>query len=210
MLPVEIAKTYDRPYALVDVETTGLTTSRDRIVQVAIAQMEPNGVVTDQWSTLIDPERDPGPVAIHGITRARLRGAPRYADVAPRGAGAHPLRARDLATRQLPDRPALDQRRRQLHTPRLTVVPTDALQQKLRPLPPHVVHRLIDHGDSWPGDRRPVGVVERAQRDVLTDPQATLGEHVVCVQRDLGVGGDEHGWRVGAGELFLDYSSNRH
>ena len=61
MLPVEIAKTYDRPYALVDVETTGLTTSRDRIVQVAIAQMEPNGVVTDQWSTLIDPEREGKP-----------------------------------------------------------------------------------------------------------------------------------------------------
>ncbi|REF29703.1 DNA polymerase-3 subunit epsilon [Calidifontibacter indicus] len=84
MLPNGVANTYDRPYALVDVETTGLTASRDRVVQIAIAQMEPNGVVTDQWSTLIDPERDPGPVEIHGITRARLRGAPRYADVAPR------------------------------------------------------------------------------------------------------------------------------
>lgn len=32
MLPLVVAANFDRPYALVDVETTGLTPSRDRIV----------------------------------------------------------------------------------------------------------------------------------------------------------------------------------
>ncbi len=35
------------------------------------------------WSTLVDPQRDPGPVDVHGITRERLVGAPRFAEVAP-------------------------------------------------------------------------------------------------------------------------------
>ncbi|MBD2760543.1 DEDDh family exonuclease [Yimella sp. cx-573] len=84
VLPRAVADTFEHRYAVVDVETTGLRPERDRVLQVAIAQMEPDGQVTERWSTLVDPGCDPGPVNIHGITRERLRGAPAYADVAPK------------------------------------------------------------------------------------------------------------------------------
>ncbi|MET7419454.1 TerD family protein [Dactylosporangium sp. NPDC005555] len=77
-LPASAATRYPLRYAVVDVETTGLHAPRDRVVQVAVAQMEPDGTLGTVWSTLVDPGCDPGPVHIHGITRERLAGAPRF------------------------------------------------------------------------------------------------------------------------------------
>lgn len=84
VLPRAVATTYEHRYAILDVETTGLKPERDRVLQVAIALMEPDGQVTDRWSTLVDPGCDPGPVHVHGITRDRLRGAPHYEAIAPK------------------------------------------------------------------------------------------------------------------------------
>lgn len=84
VLPTEVAEAFPFSYAVVDVETTGLNADKDRVLQVAVTQLTPAGAVEDYWSTLIDPGCDPGPVHIHGITSARLRGAPRYSDVADR------------------------------------------------------------------------------------------------------------------------------
>lgn len=70
-------------FAIVDVETTGLRSQEDRIVQVAISQVDRHGRLERHWHTLVDPGRHPGPVHIHGITPERLRGAPSFHQVAP-------------------------------------------------------------------------------------------------------------------------------
>ncbi|GAB3854347.1 TerD family protein [Dactylosporangium cerinum] len=77
-LPLRVSTRYPLRYAVVDVETTGLHAPSDRVLQIAVAQMEADGSVGRTWSTLVDPGCDPGPVHIHGITRERLAGAPRF------------------------------------------------------------------------------------------------------------------------------------
>ena len=77
-LPLRVSTRYPLRYAVVDVETTGLHAPSDRVLQIAVAQMEADGSVGRTWSTLVDPGCDPGPVHIHGITRDRLTGAPRF------------------------------------------------------------------------------------------------------------------------------------
>lgn len=82
-LGTAVAHGYPDPYAVVDVETTGLSPKHDRIVQISISQMAPDGAVETHWTSLIDPERDPGPTHIHGITRRALRHAPTIGTVLP-------------------------------------------------------------------------------------------------------------------------------
>jgi DNA polymerase III epsilon subunit-like protein len=68
---------------VVDVATTGLyPQDRDRIVEIAIVHTSPDGTIEDVWSTLLDPERDPGPTRLHGLTQGDLAGAPRFTDIA--------------------------------------------------------------------------------------------------------------------------------
>jgi DNA polymerase III epsilon subunit family exonuclease len=71
------------PYAVVDVETTGLDPSADRIVEVAVVRCDADGRAVSEWSSLVQPDRDPGPTAVHGITGDDLAAAPRFAEVAP-------------------------------------------------------------------------------------------------------------------------------
>jgi DNA polymerase III epsilon subunit-like protein len=68
---------------VVDVETTGLDPVVDRVIEVAVVTTDDRGRVTDEWSTLVDPGRDPGPTAVHGIDDADLVGAADFAAVAP-------------------------------------------------------------------------------------------------------------------------------
>lgn len=70
------------PFAVLDVETTGLSPKRDRIIEIAVVRCTPDGSFIDEWSTLVDPGRDPGPTHIHGITAEDLQGAPAFADIA--------------------------------------------------------------------------------------------------------------------------------
>ncbi|MEV0127862.1 TerD family protein [Dactylosporangium sp. NPDC050688] len=86
-LPASASTRYPLRYAVVDVETTGLHAPSDRVLQIAVAQMEPDGTPGRTWSTLVDPGCDPGPVHIHGITRERLAGAPRFDHVVGQLAG---------------------------------------------------------------------------------------------------------------------------
>ncbi|WP_416975295.1 DEDDh family exonuclease [Streptomyces sp. 4F14] len=72
---------YPEGYAVVDVETTGLARD-DRIVSAAVYRLDARGEVEDHWYTLVNPERDPGPVWIHGLTSDVLEGAPLFAEVA--------------------------------------------------------------------------------------------------------------------------------
>ncbi|MBV1850775.1 exonuclease domain-containing protein [Catellatospora tritici] len=68
-------------YVVIDLETTGLADD-DRIVEIAMARVE-DGVVVDEWATLIDPGRDPGPTYLHHISADMVLGAPTFAQMAP-------------------------------------------------------------------------------------------------------------------------------
>ncbi len=71
---------------MVDVETTGLGTD-DRIVSAAVYRLDARGDVQDHWYSPVNPERDPGPVWIHGLTSEALEGAPLFAEIARELAG---------------------------------------------------------------------------------------------------------------------------
>ena len=78
--PIELGIT---PFAVLDVETTGFDPfGRDRVIEIAIARLSPDGEPIDRWTTLVDPGRPPGPTHVHGITADDLRGAPTFAEIA--------------------------------------------------------------------------------------------------------------------------------
>jgi DNA polymerase-3 subunit epsilon len=65
-------------FAVVDIETSGLSTRRHRILQVAVVTVE-DGEVIDEWSSLLKPRwplQRVGPRKVHGIDRKMLRQAP--------------------------------------------------------------------------------------------------------------------------------------
>ncbi|MBB1242582.1 DEDDh family exonuclease, partial [Streptomyces durbertensis] len=72
---------YPDGYAVVDVETTGLARD-DRIVSAAVYQLDRHGEVQDHWYSPVNPQRDPGPVWIHGLTADVLADAPLFTDIA--------------------------------------------------------------------------------------------------------------------------------
>jgi DNA polymerase III subunit epsilon len=72
-------------YAVIDVETTGFSPKHgDRIVEIAIVHVSPNGEVEGAWDSLIDPGRDVGPTRIHGIEASHVIDAPRFVELGPR------------------------------------------------------------------------------------------------------------------------------
>ncbi|MFF5493289.1 DEDDh family exonuclease [Streptomyces aquilus] len=79
--PTQWPAAYPKGYAVVDVETTGLARD-DRIISAAVYRLDARGEVEDHWYTLVNPERDPGPVWIHGLTSDVLEGAPLFQDIA--------------------------------------------------------------------------------------------------------------------------------
>lgn len=70
-------------FAVVDLETSGLSTRRHRVLQLGVVTVESDGTVLDTWSSLVKlrwPLQRVGPTEIHGITRRTLRGAPALDD----------------------------------------------------------------------------------------------------------------------------------
>jgi DNA polymerase III epsilon subunit family exonuclease len=74
-------QTHHSPFAVVDVETTGFS-NRDRVLEVAVVHADPDGTVTDRWTTLVNPRRDIPNTRIHGISGSDLVHAPTFADIA--------------------------------------------------------------------------------------------------------------------------------
>lgn len=70
-------------FTVLDLETTGLYPSTDRVVEVGLVQLDDQGAEVASWTTLVDPGRDVGPTSIHGISAGDVLGAPRFADIAP-------------------------------------------------------------------------------------------------------------------------------
>ncbi|UGY90657.1 DEDDh family exonuclease [Streptomyces gobiensis] len=72
---------YPDGYAVVDVETTGLARD-DRIVSAAVYRLDAQGNVEDRWYSPVNPQRDPGPTWIHGLTSDMLADAPLFPEIA--------------------------------------------------------------------------------------------------------------------------------
>ncbi len=71
-------------FAVVDVETTGSSSRRHRIVELAVVQLDRRLRVVGEFATLIDPEGPVGPTHIHGIEPGDLAPAPPFWQVAER------------------------------------------------------------------------------------------------------------------------------
>ncbi|ACY97101.1 MULTISPECIES: DEDDh family exonuclease [Thermomonospora] len=83
-LPASGPLPYPHDWTVVDVETSGLRPDRHRVLSLAVLTLRPDGHLVEEFSTLLDPGCDPGPVHIHGLTPERLRGAPTFDRVAER------------------------------------------------------------------------------------------------------------------------------
>src|SRR5207248_1341168 len=81
----------ERPLAFLDLETTGTNAERDRILEVAVVMVGPDGKVT-RFRSLINPgvPIPPDATEVHGIDDAEVADAPAFADIAAQ-------LARDLA-----------------------------------------------------------------------------------------------------------------
>lgn len=73
----------DGPLAFVDIETTGISYQRHRVIEVAAIRVENNRVV-DSFTSLVDPQMPLSPFITNltGITESDLAGAPAFYDIA--------------------------------------------------------------------------------------------------------------------------------
>ena len=68
-------------FATIDFETTGLSPSRNRIIEIGVVRTDINGKLINEYQTLIQPNRDVGRTDIHGITPTDLIYAPTFDQV---------------------------------------------------------------------------------------------------------------------------------
>jgi len=70
----------DVRFAVVDVETSGLSLRRHHVLQVGLVVVDSAGAVLDRWSSLVAPRNRwffrVGPTHLHGIRRRDARNAP--------------------------------------------------------------------------------------------------------------------------------------
>jgi DNA polymerase-3 subunit epsilon len=71
-------------YAVVDLEATGSSSRRHRVVELAVVLLGADLAPEGEFTTLIDPLGPVGPTHIHGIEPAHVEGAPTFAGVAAR------------------------------------------------------------------------------------------------------------------------------
>jgi DNA polymerase-3 subunit epsilon len=69
-------------FAVLDVETTGLSPERDRIIEIALVRLAHNGIPVDEWTTRLDPEGPVGATHIHGIQQSDVAGQPLFRSLA--------------------------------------------------------------------------------------------------------------------------------
>lgn len=69
-------------WVVIDTETTGLGAD-DRIIEIAALAVDARSMeITDRLVTLLNPGRDTGPEAVHGISTHMVATAPRFLDIA--------------------------------------------------------------------------------------------------------------------------------
>lgn len=74
----------DRDLVFFDLETTGLHVLRDRILQIALVKYPASGADSVEYVSLVDPviPISAESMAIHGITPDKLRGQPKFSEIA--------------------------------------------------------------------------------------------------------------------------------
>ncbi len=70
-------------FAVVDVEATGRSPWRHRVVEVAVVLLDSRLRTEAEFATLLDPAGPVGPTHVHRIEQADVAGAPRFREVAP-------------------------------------------------------------------------------------------------------------------------------
>jgi len=70
-------------FAVVDVETTGLTPASDRILELSIIRCDAAGIPVDEWTSRFNPEGPVGATHIHGISAADVATAPLFGPTVP-------------------------------------------------------------------------------------------------------------------------------
>ena len=72
------------PIAVVDVETTGLSPEKDRIIEIAVVRYNPDGSI-QEWSSLVQPQRKipSRTINIHHITDKMVNSAPLFEELTP-------------------------------------------------------------------------------------------------------------------------------
>ncbi len=68
----------DTPLAVIDMETTGLIPGRDRIVEISVVRIEPDGKRLLAFDSLLNPSRKVSAIDVHGITEKDIRAAPTF------------------------------------------------------------------------------------------------------------------------------------
>ena len=160
-------------FAVVDLETSGLSSRRHRVLQMGVVVVTADGCVLDRWSSLVKlrwPFQRVGPTEIHGITRTTLRGAPALDDALDelgRRIDGSIFTAHNAAfdagflARAARRRPATDAVRRGLETQLCTL----RMSRRLDP-DRQQSHRLADVCERY-------GVALERPHDALADAEAT-------------------------------------
>jgi DNA polymerase-3 subunit epsilon len=69
-------------YAVLDTETTGFSPYSDRVIEIGVVGLRPDGSVEGTWSTLLNPQHDLGAQHVHGIRSDDVAEAPLFVDIA--------------------------------------------------------------------------------------------------------------------------------
>ena len=79
-----MSKPNSATFACIDVETTGLDTKNDRVIEVAAALFSGDKII-DEFMTLVDPQREIPKASqeIHNISDEMVRGQPKICEILP-------------------------------------------------------------------------------------------------------------------------------
>lgn len=70
-------------FAIIDLETSGLSPNNGRVIEIAIAVLDKSGTLIDQFSSLVNPgDGNVGRTDIHGISLTDIEGAPSLTQIA--------------------------------------------------------------------------------------------------------------------------------
>ena len=74
----------ETPVAVLDFETTGMYAGYDRVVEVSVVRVQPDGRADLALDTLVNPSRRIGATFVHGITDRDVADAPQFEQIANR------------------------------------------------------------------------------------------------------------------------------
>ncbi len=74
-----------RPLVIFDIESTGVNAEHDRIVEISVLKIQPDGT-SKSYTRRVNPEMPipPSATAVHGISDADVAGCPPFAEIAPK------------------------------------------------------------------------------------------------------------------------------